>query len=712
MEKIWKKLAALTIVATMLAADIPIQAEDAADEQQTLETATETSETVIETPETPAPETEIPTVKPMPPPTEAPPPELTAVPVEMASPEPTAMPVETVPPEPAPETAPAPAEDQLQPEAPDPVGTQEDIPSPETAQTPAAEPPEPEPETVPEDTAETAAEEEQISFEAKVEIKPDKRELYYGDELKVEAIVSEASMSYELKWEKLDPTLPEKEQKWELLGRDNPLRLKITEEAATLNYRLTVTGSNGETITKEFVMATPSYRIEEESEPEVTAEPVEEAESEAPPEPAEGTESEMTPESAEEAESETPSEPAEEAKPEIKSEPAEETESEITSESAEEAESETPSEPAEEAESEAPSEPAEETESEITSESTEEAEPETPSEPAEEAESEAPSEPAEETESEITSESTEEAEPETPSEPAEEAESEAPSEPAEEAEAEITSEPVEEAESETSSEPAEETESEAPPEPADDADRMNEEPMFFFSSVYTENAFGSFGIDSLEGNIFPPETACSAEQAEVGNDELQTYFTEQFGETAPGDYRVLNAFTLGLSPEDEQWQSKRLDVDVELNESVPVRENEEILLLCKDEGKLKQVDSLKTETAESQLKGIQFSTSGLSTYAVVILQRNPTEEPEKTDDEPEIPDEENVRILTSFTGVIGYGEQIDLSSEVDGEVLSYQWECDKGQGFEKIEGANDPNYSFTATPESLSWNWRLTVIRP
>ena len=641
MEKTWKKLAALTIVATMLAADIPIQEEDAADEQQTLETATETSETVIETPETPAPETEIPTVKPMPPPTEAPPPELTAVPVETASPEPTAMPVETVPPEPAPETAPAPAEDQLQPEAPDPVGTQEDIPSPETAQTPAAEPPpEPVPETVPEDTAETAAEEEQISFEAKVEIKPDKRELYYGDELKVEAIVSEASMSYELKWEKLDPTLPEKEQKWELLGRDNPLRLKITEEAATLNYRLTVTGSNGETITKEFVMATPSYRIEEESEPEVTAEPVEEAESEAPPEPAEGTESEMTPESAEEAESETPSEPAEEAKPEIKSEPAEETESEITSES------------------------------------------------------------------------TEEAEPETPSEPAEEAESEAPSEPDEEAEAEITSEPVEEAESETSSEPAEETESEAPPEPADDADRMNEEPMFFFSSVYTENAFGSFGIDSLEGNIFPPETACSAEQAEVGNDELQTYFTEQFGETAPGDYRVLNAFTLGLSPEDEQWQNKRLDVDVELNESVPVRENEEILLLCKDEGKLKQVDSLKTETAESQLKGIQFSTSGLSTYAVVILQRNPTEEPEKPDDEPEIPDEENVRILTSFTGVIGYGEQIDLSSEVDGEVLSYQWECDKGQGFEKIEGANDATYSFTATPESLSWNWRLTVIRP
>ena len=629
MEKTWKKLAALTIVVTMLAADIPIQAEDAANEQQTLETATETSETVIETPETPAPETAIPTVKPMPPPTEAPPPELTAVPVETASPEPTAMPVETVPPEPAPETAPAPAEDQLQPEAPDPVGTQEDIPSPETAQTPAAEPPpEPEPETVPEDTAETAAEEEQISFEAKVEIKPDKRELYYGDELKVEAIVSEASMSYELKWEKLDPTLPEKEQKWELLGRDNPLRLKITEEAATLNYRLTVTGSNGETITKEFVMATPSYRIEEESEPEVTAEPVEEAESEAPPEPAEGTESEMTPESAEEAESEIPSEPAEEAESEI------------------------------------------------------------PSEPAEEAESEAPSEPAEE------------------------AESEAPSDPNEEAEAEITSEPVEEAESETSSEPAEETELEAPPEPADDADRMNEEPMFFFSSVYTENAFGSFGIDSLEGNIFPPETACSAEQAEVGNDELQTYFTEQFGETAPGDYRVLNAFTLGLSPEDEQWQSKRLDVDVELNESVPVRENEEILLLCKDEGKLKQVDSLKTETAESQLKGIQFSTSGLSTYAVVILQRNPTEEPEKPDDEPEIPDEENVRILTSFTGVIGYGEQIDLSSEVDGEVLSYQWECDKGQGFEKIEGANDATYSFTATPESLSWNWRLTVIRP
>ena len=79
---------------------------------------------------------------------------------------------------------------------------------------------------------------------------------------------------------------------------------------------------------------------------------------------------------------------------------------------------------------------------------------------------------------------------------------------------------------------------------------------------------------------------------------------------------------------------------------------------------------------------------------------------------PAEPEVSGVRVFTSFTGVIQYGEPVNLTSEVEGDVLNYQWECDRGQGFEKVEGANEPAYSFTATPESLCWDWRLTVTRP
>ena len=71
-----------------------------------------------------------------------------------------------------------------------------------------------------------------------------------------------------------------------------------------------------------------------------------------------------------------------------------------------------------------------------------------------------------------------------------------------------------------------------------------------------------------------------------------------------------------------------------------------------------------------------------------------------------------VTIFTSQRISTEPGETITISSKLegfDGLDVSYVWKVDKGNGFEIIEGANAPEYSFTASQESLSWEWQLAV---
>lgn len=89
-------------------------------------------------------------------------------------------------------------------------------------------------------------------------------------------------------------------------------------------------------------------------------------------------------------------------------------------------------------------------------------------------------------------------------------------------------------------------------------------------------------------------------------------------------------------------------------------------------------------------------------------------QPVEAEDEAE-PEAEPVRKVTIFTSrkaVMIEGEDIELTSELEGfenNEIRYQWECDKGEGFEPVEGANDASYIYTATIEALAWDWRLTV---
>ena len=73
-----------------------------------------------------------------------------------------------------------------------------------------------------------------------------------------------------------------------------------------------------------------------------------------------------------------------------------------------------------------------------------------------------------------------------------------------------------------------------------------------------------------------------------------------------------------------------------------------------------------------------------------------------------------VTISSSARTQMTLGEEVHLTSSIegfDGYEVAYQWECDRhnGEGFQNVADANDDTYAFTATVETLSWDWRLTV---
>ena len=83
--------------------------------------------------------------------------------------------------------------------------------------------------------------------------------------------------------------------------------------------------------------------------------------------------------------------------------------------------------------------------------------------------------------------------------------------------------------------------------------------------------------------------------------------------------------------------------------------------------------------------------------------------------EPETPDEEcpiAVTIFSSRRAVMEPGETVELTSKIEGSEgyeIMLQWQCDKGDGFADVPGANGEQFSFEASIETLSYSWRLVV---
>ena len=87
----------------------------------------------------------------------------------------------------------------------------------------------------------------------------------------------------------------------------------------------------------------------------------------------------------------------------------------------------------------------------------------------------------------------------------------------------------------------------------------------------------------------------------------------------------------------------------------------------------------------------------------------------KIDDEEKSSEDDGrkVTIFTSRRIVMPMGADIELTSLLEGfeenDIVMYQWECDKGQGFEPIDRATGDSYSYKASIESLTWDFRLNI---
>lgn len=71
-----------------------------------------------------------------------------------------------------------------------------------------------------------------------------------------------------------------------------------------------------------------------------------------------------------------------------------------------------------------------------------------------------------------------------------------------------------------------------------------------------------------------------------------------------------------------------------------------------------------------------------------------------------------VTISCDRKAIMKENEPVHLTSKLIGFencTVSYQWQCDKGNGFEDIIGATGSTHTFYATQESLSWDWRLKI---
>lgn len=108
--------------------------------------------------------------------------------------------------------------------------------------------------------------------------------------------------------------------------------------------------------------------------------------------------------------------------------------------------------------------------------------------------------------------------------------------------------------------------------------------------------------------------------------------------------------------------------------------------------------------------------------AVSETAEEPSEEEAEDAEETESEDKEDavktsakkVTIFTDRKAVMTEGDKVTLTSKLEGfddcAEVRYIWKVDKGNGFEEIPGANQSSYTFTATAETLSWNWHLTVL--
>ena len=321
-------------------------------------------------------------------------------------------------------------------------------------------------------------------------------------------------------------------------------------------------------------------------------------------------------------------------------------------------------------------------------------------EPAPAAEPETPSEaPAAETEAPAGETETPNEEPLTGAAPAEEPEA-----PAEEPEA-----PAEEPEA-----PAEEPEAlaEEPETPAEEPEAPDEEPKAPAEEPETP---------AEEPEAPAEESEAPAEEPKAPAEEPEAPAEEPMNEVLAEDYNVENEIVEHVDLNEAEGYDTHIEMDeypkivLESNKeeeykAVDVREKPDglsAIFTSLSEGMEVTVISIEEDWATVFVNG-KLGYVFINDIAAYLE----TEEDDSSEEIAEIP--KKVTIFSSRRTLMEEGEPVYLTSLLEGfedcVEIQYFWKVNKGEGFEIIEGANEESYVFTASMESLSWDWHLTIM--
>lgn len=130
-------------------------------------------------------------------------------------------------------------------------------------------------------------------------------------------------------------------------------------------------------------------------------------------------------------------------------------------------------------------------------------------------------------------------------------------------------------------------------------------------------------------------------------------------------------------------------------------------------GKIEYLNSLSDANREELKRYIEMKEAEAKA-AEEPKEEEKQEEPAEEPEEPEKVEEDytfDVNIWYETEGKLTYGATVVWKSSVsgvkDGDAVSYQWQVDKGNGWEDIPGATDPEYVMTLSKENAKYNWRL-----
>ncbi len=514
-----------------------------------------------------------------------------------------------------------------------------------------------------------------------------------GDDVTFRAQVENLTGAYTVTWQEMDQTVPQEMRKWEKKAEGMEYVVPFGPEMKTTAYQLVITAEGAEpaaypfdpdkvkqvTLTKDTVPAQEEEAAEETAEPAEAAEVPEDSasvEAALPAETAAAAEVQM--ETAENAavQTETADNTAENTQTAVQPVTSEQnvqktkTETETVKEEAEEPVPELPQETEDMASMEIvffiPSAPAAETQEQEAAEVPEETIPEAlgnveTAEAAAEPEAVEITETAEETAVVQTVETTEETEAAQTDETA--------AEPEATETAGVTAEP-ETVETTDESEAAEAAETAEEPEQAEDAGAMENA----FTAEETEEAYAEEA----------PEDAYVAEE------------TEAFEEEVADGAAVLPA-------EDEEGTEEVQAASLETEDDAVLDDPEAV-----DEADIALFEEVEADSGEPAADPYGQTVEADAADGTV-----PGEESEDyVLDEAAVLANVRVSVMSGSPNVLRPGDTISLvgtTEGLDSDTLTYQWECDKGSGFEPIEDANEDVYSFEVSAESMTWNWRLVV---